>query len=870
MKNPNTLLLKLTTQCLSLLLLTTIGSINLTIYTGNIPVFAQSSNTRKELEAIESYVASFKLIESKQFAEAIVKLERSLLLYRELGNRSREGKSILGLCRAYRGLNQLEKALDICQQSLKIARELSDKKEIDRVLLLTSTLWFDIGKAEFQSNKFNLALKSFLTSRTIAEAVNSQKNIGFISGYIGYVYTELADYPAAIQSFDRAISVHQKLGNQEEVVGNSLLQGDAYLYSAQYTKALNNYEAALKISKGFKERKVEIGTLHRLNGVYDSLGQYQQAAKVGEESLILARQIGDKALEAISLNGLGASFSHQKKYPEAQRYLEQALAIYREQQERAQEQLVLANLGKVYYQIQQYDKSLSYYQQAFKNLDDKRLAASILNDIGDIYYRQGNNQLALNNYQQAASLARSINAINLEGIALTNQGKVLYSLGKLPTAETQLRAALKIWESLRTGLSDKNKVSFADTIVGSYQLLQKVLIEQNKIPAALEIAERAKARALAELLASKIISSNSVKANKIRQAPNLSQIQQIAKAQAATLVQYSIINDSIYTWVIQPTGKISFHQTKLPPKTTLKDLVVTTRDSIGANRGSRSKDNESPTATGGDLQQLHQLLIAPIAKYLPTNPEDRIIILPQNELFLVPFAALKDAQGKYLIEQHTITIAPSIQVLALTNTKPNRQNNLTPLVVGNPVMPLYKGEPLDNLAGSEAEANAIAQILAVKPLIGAQADKQQVIRLMQQAPIVHLATHGLLDTIAGDIPGAIALTNGYLTSSEIFDMQLSANLVVLSACDTGRGDVTGDGVVGLSRSLSVAGVPSVLVSLWEVSDKATKALMEEFYQNLHVKKLTKAQALRQAMLTTMKDYPKPNFWAAFMLVGEGR
>ena len=101
-------------------------------------------------------------------------------------------------------------------------------------------------------------------------------------------------------------------------------------------------------------------------------------------------------------------------------------------------------------------------------------------------------------------------------------------------------------------------------------------------------------------------------------------------------------------------------------------------------------------------------------------------------------------------------------------------------------------------------------------------------------------------------------------------MQLAANLVVLSACDTGRGDLTGEGVVGLSRSLSVAGVPSVIVSLWEVNDEATKALMEEFYRNLQLKKLSKAQALRQAMLTTMVDYPNPNFWSAFMLVGEGR
>jgi CHAT domain-containing protein/predicted negative regulator of RcsB-dependent stress response len=870
MKKFNTLLLKFASRCLSICLLTTIGTINLTIYTSNYPVFAQPSDNPKQLEAAQSYLQGLKLLEAKQFTEAIAPLERAIVLYQELGDRYRQGKIILALAHAYRKLERYEKALDLCQQSLKIAQASADKKEIDRGLTLTSSVWFEFGVAEARKGNTDRALKAILTARSFAQQVNNQKQIGIASIHIGSLYTDLADYPAAIQSFDLAIGIFQKLVDPEKIASTLLLQGDAYLYSSQYTKALSNYESGLKTSREIKSQTVEVAALQRLGGVYDSLGQYQQAAKIGEESLILARKVGDKAFEAISLNGLGASASHLKKYPEAQAYLEQALEIYRSTNNRAQAQLVLANLAKIYYQTQQYDKSLDYYQQAFKDLDDKRLASSILSDIGDIYYRQGNNQLALNNYQQGATLARSINALDFEGIALTNQGKVLYTLGKLPAAETQLRAAIKIWESLRTGLSDKNKVSFADTIVGSYQLLQKVLIEQNKIPAALEISERARARALAELLASKIAATASAKANKIRQAPNLSQIQQVAQAQAATLVQYSIINDSIYTWVIKPTGKISFYQTKLPPKTTLKDLVVTTRDSIGANRGSRSKDNDAPTATGGDLKQLHQLLIKPIVKDLPTNPEQRVIILPQNELFLVPFAALQDAQGKYLIEQHTLTISPSIQVLALTNGKTNRTNNHAPLVVGNPVMPLYKGQPLDNLAGAEAEANAVAQILQVKPLIGAQADKQQVIQSMQQAPMIHLATHGLLDTIAGDIPGAIALTNGFLTSGEIFDMQLKADLVVLSACDTGRGDVTGDGVVGLSRSLSVAGVPSVLVSLWEVSDKATKALMEEFYQNLHVKKLTKAQALRQAMLTTMKDYPNPNFWAAFMLVGEGR
>lgn len=133
----------------------------------------------------------------------------------------------------------------------------------------------------------------------------------------------------------------------------------------------------------------------------------------------------------------------------------------------------------------------------------------------------------------------------------------------------------------------------------------------------------------------------------------------------------------------------------------------------------------------------------------------------------------------------------------------------------------------------------------------------------------------------GEVPGAIALTpsrtsnadnmadnnDGFLTATELANLKLTADLVVLSACSTGRGDITGDGVIGLSRSLFIAGVPSVIVSLWNVRDESTALLMTEFYKNLTTRKLTKAQALRQAMLTTQKTYPKPADWAAFNLVG---
>lgn len=179
---------------------------------------------------------------------------------------------------------------------------------------------------------------------------------------------------------------------------------------------------------------------------------------------------------------------------------------------------------------------------------------------------------------------------------------------------------------------------------------------------------------------------------------------------------------------------------------------------------------------------------------------------------------------------------------------------------------------LPPLPGAEREALAIAKRLNTQALIGSQATKPEVLKRMKTASIIHFATHGLLNNLQGDIPGAIALAsgpkdNGFLTASELFDLNLNANLVVLSACDTGRGEITGDGVIGLSRSFIAAGVPSVIVSLWAVRDNSTSDLMSEFYSNLQTNP-NKAQALRQAMLTTMKTSPAPIDWAAFTLVGE--
>ena len=379
------------------------------------------------------------------------------------------------------------------------------------------------------------------------------------------------------------------------------------------------------------------------------------------------------------------------------------------------------------------------------------------------------------------------------------------------------------------------------------------------------------------------------------QAPKIEQIKQIAKSQNATLVQYSIIYDEfkvagkqqpkeseLYIWVVKPTGEVTFRKADLKPlwqkeNTNLAELVINSRESIGARgRGINVSYNPDAGKAQNNLKRLHELLIKPIADVLPKNPSARVIFIPQSSLFLAPFPALRDKNGKYLIEKHTILTSPSIQVLDLTRKQRNNTGTEN-LIVGNPQMPKVPpkiGEPpqqLPPLPGAETEAKAIASLFNTKPLIGNQATEREIVKRLPQAQIIHLATHGIFNDIQG-LNSGIALTasgkdDGLLTAGEIFDLKLNADLVVLSACDTGRGKITGDGVVGLSRSFISAGVPSVLVSLWSVPDAPTASLMTEFYQNLS-KNPDKATALRQAMLTTMKQHPAPKDWAAFTLNGE--
>ncbi|MEW6496951.1 MAG: CHAT domain-containing tetratricopeptide repeat protein, partial [Cyanobacteriota bacterium] len=841
--------------------------------------------------------------------------QQSLLTARKNGDRQGEEQALSNLGFAYLYSGNYNQAIGFYQQSLKITRELGNRKREGVILGGLARAYIDLGN-------YSQAIDSYQKSLKIARELGDRQQEGIALSGLARAYTDLGNYKEAIESYQQSLSIARSLKDtrEERIALDGL--GNTYQALGDYAKAIEYHQQALAIKGNIPNRAEDTQTLGSLGNAYEALGDYSKAIEYYEQTLAIARTIGDRKTEGIILQALGTVQANLGENAQAIRYYQQSLTTAQAIGDRHNEGSTLGSLGFIYYAQGNYTKALEYSQQSLeitRSIGTRRTESTVLGNIGLIYEELNDLSRAIDYHKQSLEIARLIGDRKGEWGALAQLGNALFKSGDIKEAEKTLREAVRVLEFLRPGLKDMHKVSIFDTQVLTYALLQQVLVAQDKPEAALEIAEQGRARAFVELLAQRLSAGIAESTSPIA-PPNIEQIQKIAKEKNSTLVQYSIIPEKfllqgklrgvpseLFIWVIQPTGEVAFRRVDLKPlrqqqNTSLSGMVAAIRcfnnsgcQQAVATRGEFPEVNlAAPTEVINPnekpapqpqvqfqnlyLQQLHQLLIEPIADLLPTDPNAHIIFVPQEQLFLVPFAALQDKDGKYLLEKHTILTSPSIQVLELTRQQRQQiGSGESFLVVGNPTMPSVSfriGQPprqLSSLPDAEREALAIASFLNTTALIGNQATKATIVQQMPKARIIHLATHGLMDNEQG-LKSALALApsdqdNGLLTAEEILNLQLNAELVVLSACNTGRGQVTGDGVIGLSRSLISAGVPSVIVSLWAVPDSPSATLMTEFYRQLQ-QNPDKAQALRQAMLTMIKQHPNPKDWAAFTLIGE--
>jgi CHAT domain-containing protein/uncharacterized protein HemY len=903
--------------------------LNFPVTFGGSAVMAQTQNAR-EAEADKLYQKANELLKSNQSPAAIPFFQQALTILREIKNRKKEAV-VLGLLGiAHRDVGDLTRAIEYHQLSLEIWQAIKDR-EGEKISLL------ELGTDYYDKKEYAKAIEYLKQALALARELKDSKIEPLVQNLIqlaeirinplkevadglfeqGNKQLDVNQFQSALKSWQLALKIYREIKDRDGEANTLVQLGIFYQSLGDYVQAIDYQQQRLDMALRINDRQGIQEALLNLGTVYHSLGDNIKAIDYFLHSLALAIEIKDRKGELLALNNLANISSEQEKFDEAINLYQKSLMIAQELKDRELEGAVLGNLGTVYRGLGDNIKARDYYQRSLiiaRSTKDREGEGLLLAALGNVYSSLKDYTKAIEHYRQSLAISQEIGNLEYQGKALNNLGYILLLSGNVAEAETILRTGINTWESMRHKLGNKDdyKVSIFEQQARTYRTLQQVLVAQNKNKDAIEIAERGRARAFIDLLRQRLLTEESVLNNASITSANTSattsivQLQQTAKKQLANIVEYSIIKEDflingklkyleseLYIWVITPTGEVTFRKADLKPlwqkqNTTLKDLVTITRDSIGVDDRSiidvkvvNPVNEEERTKK---LQLLYQLLIAPIADLLPTDPNQRLIFVPQEELFLVPFPALQDTQGKYLIEKHTILTAPSIQVLDLTRASREKVKQTAvedAIVVGNPTMPSVppkygeKPQQLAPLKGAEREAKDIALLLNTKALTGNEATKAAVLARLPQARIVHLATHGLFDDFQG-LQSAIALAptnsdNGLLTASEILDLKLNADLVVLSACNTGRGRITGDGVIGLSRSLFIAGTPSVIVSLWSVPDAPTAELMSEFYTNLYQKKLDKAQALRQAMLKMMEKHrDNPRAWAAFTLIGEAQ
>jgi tetratricopeptide (TPR) repeat protein len=855
----------------------------LDFYNQALIIFKQLANKTEEGNILSNIGVIYD--NQGKYSQALDFYNQALIIFKQIADKSGEGTTLNNIGAVYRNQGNYTKALEAYTQALALTKQIGNKPVEGSTLNNIGAVYRDLGE-------YAKALEFYQQALILRKQINDKAGEARTLNNIGAVYFNKGEYFNALEFHNQALVIFQQTKNQRDEGATLNNIGTVYDSLGEYAKALYFYQKSLVIRKQIGDKPGEGTTLNNIGLLYRNIGQDSKALNIYKEALDILQEIGDKAGEAITLGNIGVIYDNLGKYSEAFKFYNQALEIRKQIGDKPGEGVTLTNIAVVYYNQEKYFQSLNYLNQAldiFQKNGAKAEEGSTLNNIGAIYYKQKQYSQALDYYGKALVIQKQIANKAEVGKILSNIGNVYLKQRKYSDAEKLFLTAIEILDSVRDGLNDDQKISIFEIQTTAYRLLQETLIAQQKHNAALEVAERSRARAFIDLLSLKISQNSNNKnrdvTNRIStKALTIEKIQQIAQQQKATFVEYTINESQLYIWVIKPTGQILFKEVNLKASdigiSSVTDLVVKSRESIGV--GGRGFDiiPLSKPVQKQNLKKLHQLLIEPIASFLPTNPNEHVIFIPHDSLFLVPFPALQDKDGKYLIQKHTILTSPAIQVLEFTKEQRQKLNNTNTLVVGNPIMPFVGVPPvqLNSLPFAEEEAKAIANLNNTTAIIGSQATKATFKQKLPSARIIHLATHGLLeDANKKDIPTGIVFApesqNGkdgddaLLKPGEIIDLPINAELVVLSACDTGRGRITGDGVIGLSRSFIAAGASSVIVSLWSIPDDSTSELMTEFYQQL-AQNPDKAAALRQAMLKTMKKYPRPVYWAAFTLIGE--
>jgi len=700
---------------------------------------------------------------------------------------------------------------------------------------------------------------------------------------------------------DEALALARSTPNARAAECNLLHQwGDEQFVLGRYDQAFRTITDA---SACFEE----VGDRSRLGRAYVSLGRVYRAhgrldlaLEQYERALDLQQAAGDQLAAVQSLNAIAVTYGYMGRYDEALVRMNEALDLARKIGSERNIDFLRGNIAGIHNALGRYKEAAAALEETLASpANENRMLR--LTQLTNSYVGLGLKVRALETAEQAVVLSKGMPPDDVAA-ALAARAWAFQALGRFPAASTDLQGALAAVEDLRahTIPDDFLKRGFGQRYqwvsAASIYLLQA----QGRTREAMETAERARARAFLDLLASRQ-HTDEAKTTAGRGAAPATFAQMLATAARlrSTVVAYWVSDTETFVWLVNPDGRLATARIDV----TAADLVALVREAtgagqvtpgllVGAGRGARP------------WRALYQLLLGPVRQHLPTTAGSRLTIVPHGPLFGLPFAALRDQKDRYLIETHDIHYVPAIGAPSGA-PRARRPSSSGALLVGDPSPDASRDRvlalPALPWAGREVEAIA-TMMTSIRPtvLTGPAATEAGVRQSVAGKALLHFATHGIVQNeerlssylalSASQPPEARAddgRTDGRLTADETYDLALDAELIVLSGCRTALGPIMGDGVIGFTRGFLAAGASSVVATMWDVPDQTSFEVMRGFYRALMGtgsapnRAARKSRALRQAQLTVLRALragkiqvsgvtlpESPRLWAGYVLVGE--
>ena len=761
----------------------------------------------------------------------------------------------------------------------------SKKAVMKKARELVTTGQIQIAKSEFKSGfeSYDLAKRAF-------DEVGNRCESSSADYWMAICRMQQVDPQEGSLKFNQIVKECERSNYKWLTIRSSNALANHNLIIKDYSEAIRYSARSNLLAKQIQDTYGQVIAVANLVRSYSSLGDHRQTLDYLQQ---LVKFAGEESLELNQLNlcfARAAWTMYSEGFPAASlEYQKAAIEVALELNELTMICTSYAHLGLIYAKLKNFDQALSSINKALEVAERRSaertgslMAAYSTLRLGTVYRQMGDQPNAIENYNRAVDIYSRLKHPSY--IHEAHKGLVLsyIAMGSPAAATEELAKAIEYYEDHRSKIREQdNRNSFFDLENDIYDIAIDFEYSKGSPERAFDYSELNRARSLLDLI---------TKSGDVKEGPEQPDRGPVTKPlrfaelqkrlpKRAQVLQYAVLQDKLLTLFLT---RSSFQSLEQPINSRVLGELVQNYLRLVSIPGS------DPAELSNLSRQLYGILIAPIETHL--SNDSQIFIVADKILNNVPFQSLLSPAGKYLVEDFAVQLSPSSSVLIACTEAANRKSHVNHESIFGLGVTHFKATESVNLPDLPSAAREVRDIArsysSSAILINDRARKQDALREMGKANVIHLASHFITndssplrsrlllfsekgDYQRGDMPDQA----GALAASEIFKMRLpSAKLAVLSACRTGMDRYyRGEGALGFAHAFIAADVPLVVASLWSVDSNATTELMINFHKNRKSQVSSSAEALRKAQLAMLhgpeSSYRHPYYWASFNLIG---